>query len=114
LVGIPAYAVMVPGGEGGQQVEGQGGGSGRSLAGTMAIVALDATGEERTAAIARALAAEGATVILVTGGGEQGGRLASVLHEEARGRVAVFCAGSDPAADLEALAELAAELSPRT
>ncbi|HEX2023842.1 MAG TPA: hypothetical protein VHF00_04005 [Acidimicrobiales bacterium] len=88
--------------------------AGGSLSGTVAIVALDATGEERTAAFARALAGEGATVILVTGGGDRGGRLATVLHEEAQGRVAVFCAGSDFAADLEALAELAAELSPRT
>jgi NAD(P)-dependent dehydrogenase (short-subunit alcohol dehydrogenase family) len=79
----------------------------------MAIVALDAAGEERTAIIARVLAAEGATVILVTGGGDEGGRLASVLRQEAGGRVAVFCAGSDPAADVEALAELAAELAPR-
>ncbi|HEX2043660.1 MAG TPA: hypothetical protein VHF24_13585 [Acidimicrobiales bacterium] len=102
------------GGQGQDQVGGGGGGSRPSLTGTMAIVALDATGEERTAAIARALAAEGATVILVTGGGDRGGRLASVLHEEAQGRVAVFCAGSDPAADLEALTELAAELSPRS
>ncbi len=84
---------------------------GRSLSGAMAIVALDATGEERTAGFARALASEGATVILVTGGGDRGGSLASVLHEDARGRVAVFCAGSDLAADLEALAELAAEMA---
>ncbi len=80
----------------------------------MAIVALGAAGEERAAGFARALAAEGATVILVAGGGDHGGSLASVLHEETRGRVAVFCAGSDLATDLEALAELAAEMSPRS
>lgn len=112
-VGIPTYARDVTGRQSEDHAGVDDDDRTRALRGTMAIVALDASGEQRTADFARALAAEGATVILVTGGGDCGASLAPVLHQEARGRVAVFCAGSDLTADLEALAELAAELSPR-
>lgn len=64
-------------------------------------------------ALARALAAEGAGVIVVADDGDRGGRLATLLRDEGAPRVAVFCSGTDPAADLDALVELVAEVGPR-
>ncbi len=69
---------------------------------------------DQTANVARRLAAEGAAVILVTGGegsGDQGaaGRLAAEL---APARTAVMVLSSDEPTDLDALVELLGELFP--
>jgi len=80
------------------------------LTGRLAFVTL---AEERGESIARALAGEGATVVLVTADGERGGRLAEEIRAANGGRVAVFCGEADASADLDALVELAAELAPR-
>lgn len=81
----------------------------RRLAGRLAVVTLDEAAGE---AIARAVAMEGASVIVVTADGERGGRLAQEIHAAHDGRVAVFCGGVDLPGDLDALVELAAEMSP--
>lgn len=79
------------------------------LTGRLVFVALDEGAGE---AIARAVAMEGASVIVVTADGERGGRLAEDIRAAHNGRVAVFCAGAEGPGDLDALVELAAELSP--
>ena len=71
------------------------------MAGTVAVVAVDAP------ELARRLAAEGATVVLVGDAVEETGRLVAEL-EEGPGRVAVFSGDADAEAD--ALAEFVAEL----
>lgn len=58
--------------------------------------------------LARALAAEGATVVVV-GGGEEAGRLAAEIEQAGSGRVAVF-AGDGSEAGARALADFVAEL----
>ena len=80
------------------------------MTGRLAFVTLDGGGE----AIAGALAGEGATVVVVTTEGERGGRLAEEIRAASAasgGRVAVFCGGTDTSEHLDALVELAAELS---
>lgn len=76
--------------------------------------------EEHAPALARALADRGASLVVVTasqGGAGEGPPAAvtslpvGVAGGEGRRRVAVFCTGSDPAADAEAVAELAADLT---
>jgi hypothetical protein len=79
------------------------------MTGRLVIVA---TADEQGQALARALAAEGAGVVLATGDPVAGGRMATELAD-AGARVAVFAAGPDPAADVDALVELAQELNPR-
>lgn len=79
------------------------------MSGRLVVVATD---DEQGRALARALAVEGAGVVIATGDAAAGGRMASELADAAA-RVAVFCTGEDPAADVEALVELAGELSPR-
>ena len=83
------------------------------MGGRVAIVTVASDDGGRSSALARALAAEGATVILVSDDGELGGRLASELKAEAHGRIAVFSPGPDAAADVDALVELATELGGR-
>ena len=68
--------------------------------------------DERARALARALAAEGAGVLLATADAVAGGRLASELAGTGA-RVAVFSPGPDPTADVDALVEMAGELTPR-
>ena len=84
------------------------------MSGRVAIVTVARGDEHRSSALARALAAEGATVILVTDDGQLGGRLASELGAEGGRRIAVFSPGADAAADVEALVELATELGGRS
>ena len=79
------------------------------MTGRLVVVVAD---DEQGRALARALAAEGAAVVIATGDAVAGGRMASELGGTGA-RVAVFCPGADPAADLEALVELAGELSAR-
>lgn len=73
----------------------------------MVVVATD---DEQGRALARALAAEGAGVIVAAADPAAGGRLATELAD-AGARVAVLSLGSDPAADVDAIVELAGELS---
>lgn len=80
------------------------------MTGRLAFVTVE---EGRGEAIARALAAAGATVVVVTADGERGGRLAEEIRAAGDGRVAVFCERGDAAADVDALVELGAELAPR-
>ncbi len=68
--------------------------------------------DEQGGALARALAAEGAGVVLATGDSAAAGRLATEVAATGA-RVAVFSPGPDPAADVEAPVELTAELNPR-
>jgi len=75
--------------------------SGR-LSGAVAIVAVEA------AALARRLAADGATVVLVGAATEGAGALVAELEASGAGRVAVFAGDAD--AEAEALAEFVAEL----
>ena len=79
------------------------------MSGRLVVVATD---DEQGRALARALAAEGAGVVIATGDVAAGGRMASELAGTGA-RVAVFCPGADPAADVEAIVELAGELTPR-
>jgi len=79
------------------------------MSGRLMVVATD---DERARALARALAAEGATIVLATADPAAGGRLASELTGTGA-RVAVFCPGPDPAADVDAIVELAGELNAR-
>ena len=79
------------------------------MSGRLVVVVTD---DEQGRALARALAAEGAGVVIATADVAAGGGMASELAG-AGARVAVFCPGADPAADVEALVELAGELSPR-
>jgi NAD(P)-dependent dehydrogenase (short-subunit alcohol dehydrogenase family) len=78
------------------------------MSGRLVVVTTD---DERGRALARALAVEGAGVVLATADPAAGGRMASQLAGTGA-RVAVFCPGPDPEADVEALVELAAEVSP--
>jgi len=71
------------------------------LAGAVAIVSVD------TPELARRLAADGATVVLVGAATEQAGSLAAEL-EGGPGRVAVF--DGDAGGDADALVEFVAEL----
>ena len=75
-------------------------------------VVVVATDDERGRALARALAAEGAGVVVAGADPAAGGRLATELSETGA-RVAVFSPGPDPAADVDAIVELAGELNPR-
>ena len=75
-------------------------------------VVVVATDDERGRALARALAAEGAGVVVAGAEPAAGGRLATELSETGA-RVAVFSPGPDPAADVDAIVELAGELNPR-
>ncbi len=79
------------------------------MTGKLVVVAAD---DEQGRALARALAAEGAAVVLATGDPAAGGRMASELAGTGA-RVAVFCPGRDPAADVDAVVELVHELNPR-
>ena len=79
------------------------------MSGRLVVVA---TNDEQGRALVRALAAEGAGVVLATGDPVAGGRMASELTATGA-RVAVFCPGPDSAADVEAVVELAHELNPR-
>ena len=79
------------------------------MTGRLVVVATD---DERGRALARALAAEGAGVVLATADPAAAGRMASELAGTGA-RVAVFSPGEDPAADVDAVVELAGELSPR-
>ncbi len=79
------------------------------MAGRVVIVT---AGDDQGRALARALVAEGAAVVMATSDPEAGGRVASELGGTGA-RVAVFSPGSDPAADVDAIVELAAELGPR-
>lgn len=83
---------------------------GGRLTGRLAFVTLEGA---RSEALARALADEGATVVVVAADGERGGQLAEAIGSGHNGRVAVFCIGADVSADLDALVELGAELAPR-
>lgn len=76
------------------------------LHGRVAFVATDGT---RADGLARALAADGATVVLLAAEPAAAGRLAATLGDG----VAVYCLGDDPTADAAALAELAADLVSR-
>ncbi len=69
------------------------------------------TDDDRGRALTRALAAEGANVVLATAEPAAGGRMAGELAETGA-RVAVFCPGPDPAADVDAVVEMAQELTP--
>ena len=71
-----------------------------------------ASDDEQGRALARALAAEGAGVVLATGDPAAAGRMATELAGTGA-RVAVFCPGGQPAADVEAVVELIHELNPR-
>jgi len=71
------------------------------LAGAVAIVSVD------TPDLARRLAADGATVVLVGAVTDRAGSLVADI-EGRPGRVAVF--GGDPEADADALVEFVAEL----
>jgi len=66
-------------------------------------------GDERAESLARALVAAGALVVLVAADAATAGRLSAALAPG----TAVFCPAADPAADVDALVELAAELSGR-
>ena len=79
------------------------------MSGRVVVVATD---DELGRALARALAVDGAGVILAAADPAAGGRIASELAGTGA-RVAVFCPGTDPAADVDAIVELAAELTPR-
>jgi NAD(P)-dependent dehydrogenase (short-subunit alcohol dehydrogenase family) len=79
------------------------------MTGRLVVVASD---DERGRTLVRALAAEGAGVVLATDDPAAGGRLASELAGTGL-RIAVFCPGPDPVADVDAIVELAHELSPR-
>ncbi len=79
------------------------------MRGRLVVVVTD---DERGRALARALAAEGAGVVLATGDPAVGGRTASELAGTGT-RVSVFCPGPDPVADVDAVVEMADELSPR-
>ena len=79
------------------------------MAGRLVIVTAD---DDQGRALAQALVAEGAAVVVATSDPEAGGRMASGL-DRSGARVAVFCPGPDPAADVDAIVELAAELGPR-
>jgi NAD(P)-dependent dehydrogenase (short-subunit alcohol dehydrogenase family) len=77
----------------------------RRLAGKVVVVPLRWVGAD---ALARRLAADGATVVVV-GGGEDAGRLAAEIEGGGAGRVAVF-SGDGSAGDADALADFVAEL----
>lgn len=76
------------------------------LAGKVVVVP---AGWPEADAIARRLAADGATVVIV-GGGEAAGRLAAEIEAAGVGRAAVFAATSASAADVDSLADFLAEL----
>lgn len=76
------------------------------LSGRLAFVSIDG---RRGEALARVLAAQGASVVLVAADPMAAGRLAAALGDG----VAVFCPGDDADADAAALIELAADLAPR-
>ena len=79
------------------------------LAGHTAIVALELEGAE---ALARRLAGEGASVVVVSGDGDRSGRLAGEIGGDDRGApVAVFCPEGRLEDELDALVELVTELS---
>ncbi len=78
------------------------------MTGRLVVVTSD---DERGRSLVRALAAEGAGVVLATGDPAAGGRLASELAGTGV-RVAVFSPGPDPVADVGAIVELAHELNP--
>jgi NAD(P)-dependent dehydrogenase (short-subunit alcohol dehydrogenase family) len=75
--------------------------TGPRLSGSVVVIGVDAP------AVARGLAAEGATVVLVGGSPDAAGALAREL-EPGPGRVAVFA--GDPSGDTDALVEFVAEL----
>ena len=75
-------------------------------------VVVVATDDEHGRALVRALAAEGAGVVVATRDPAAAGEMASEVAGTGA-PVAVFCPGDDTAADVEALVELAAELNPR-
>jgi NAD(P)-dependent dehydrogenase (short-subunit alcohol dehydrogenase family) len=77
------------------------------MTGRLVVVTTD---DEQGRALARALAAEGAGVVLATGDAAAGGRMATELAGTGA-RVAVFCPGADPATDVDALVELIHELN---
>ncbi|MFN2504344.1 MAG: hypothetical protein ABR540_08950 [Acidimicrobiales bacterium] len=87
-----------------------------ALAGKVAVVPLGAgaggAGATTTAeAVARRLAAEGASVVLVAGGDDPAaGRLAAELQAIPGARAAVFTLTGEEPGDLDALVELLAEL----
>jgi NAD(P)-dependent dehydrogenase (short-subunit alcohol dehydrogenase family) len=95
---------------------------GKRLAGAVAFVSTGAAGAAGGGVgginpeLARRLAAEGATIIVVGSdaaeAAEAGRWVAELASDGAgRGRAAVYCAAGDAEADVDALIELAAELS---
>ena len=80
------------------------------MAGQVAFVTLPGGADDgdRAEALARALGAEGATVVLVAADADAAGRLAATLPG-----AAVFCPGEGVDDDVNALVELAAELAGR-
>ncbi len=64
------------------------------------------------AGLAAAMAAKGATVVLVGSDGHAAGRLAAVLEAAGAGRPAVFVTDGSPES-LDALADFVGELFPR-
>jgi len=80
----------------------------RRLSGRVAFVTVGERADEaaRARALARALVAEGASVVVVSPDAETGGRLAADV-----GAGAVFCPGDDAGADVDALVELADDLT---
>jgi len=96
---------------------------GKRLAGAVAFVSTGASGAAGGGVgaglepeLARRLAAEGATVIVVgsdAAEAAEAGRWVAELASDGAGggRAAVYCAAGDAEADVDALVELAAELS---
>jgi shikimate 5-dehydrogenase len=82
---------------------------GSRLLGHVAFVLAGRGGAEE--AVTRAVAQEGATVVVVASDAEEGGRLARDLRDAGTRRVAVFCTGDDPQRDAGALVGLVADLS---
>ncbi|MGI9079488.1 MAG: hypothetical protein ACR2GF_01470 [Acidimicrobiales bacterium] len=80
----------------------------RRLSGRVAFVTVgEGTGEvARARALARALVAEGASVVLVSADADAGGRLAADV-----GAGAVFCPGDGAGDQVPALVELADDLT---
>jgi len=72
-------------------------------------VAFVALHDARAEALAGALAAEGATVVLMADDPASAGRVAAAIGEGAT----VFCTSDDVGADVEALVELATDLGHR-
>jgi NAD(P)-dependent dehydrogenase (short-subunit alcohol dehydrogenase family) len=82
------------------------------LAGRVAIVPLGDAAADHAPALARRLATEGATVVLVAGADalDRSGRVASDIETAGEGRAAVFALDPADPACLDRLVELVAEL----